>query len=315
MPTNHFKLGLFVIVGLLVSMVMVVGLSARAMHRETEEFRTYFNESVQGLELGSPVKYRGVTIGTVSEVAIAPDQKHVEVMMDLDQRDVRRLHLMDKDGTVHIPAEIRTQLVSQGITGVKFVQMDFFDPAVNPPEELPFPARPNTIPATFSMLKSLEDSIARAVGKLPELADRIMGIMANIDGLLTDFRQSKVSEAAIQTLSYAETMMKDVNRVVNSVHDSRLVERAADTMAKLDHAAEKLDKSLDKISSDKGLLTSVQRATDAYADLGRNANGTNRELERTLREVRETVESIKTLVDALEREPDMLLKGRTKGTP
>lgn len=312
-PTNNFKLGLFVLAGMTTAFILLLGLGARGLKRDTMKFETYFNESVQGLEVGSPVKYRGVTIGTIHNVDIGPDRKHVKVEMDLDSKDVRRLGLADDEEHVHIPPELRTQIVSQGITGVKFTQIDFFDPKTSPVEELPFPVRNNYVPATASLLKSLEDAVVNAVSRLPEMADKVVGIISNIDGLLAEIRKSNVSETAVKTLEYADTVMKDVDKLVNQVHDSNVVGKAAGTIENLDKAVTNLNKGLEKISSDTGVLTSVQRATDAYADLGRNANGTNRELEKTLREVRETVESIKSLVDALERDPDMLIKGRAKG--
>jgi len=315
-PTNNFKLGLFVIAGITAAFILLLGLGARALQRDTITFDTYFNESVQGLEVGSPVKYRGVTIGTIRLVDIGPDRKHVKVAMDLDAQDVRRLGLADDKDHIHVPEELRTQIVSQGITGVKFTQIDFFDPKLSPPEALPFPVSNTYIPATASLLKSLEDAIANAVGKLPEMADKVVGIISNIDGMLSEIRKSNISETAVQTLDFARNVMRDVDVLVNQVHSENVVGKAAGAIDNLDHAVTKLNTALEKVSSDKGVLSSVQRATDAYADLGRNANGTNRELEKTLREVRETVESIKTLVDALEREPDMLLKGRsTKGKP
>lgn len=312
-PTNNFKLGLFVLAGLATAFVLLLGLGARALKTDTMKFETYFNESVQGLEVGSPVKYRGVTIGTIHTVDIGPDKRHVKVEMDLDSQDVKRLGLADRPESIHVPAELRTQIVSQGITGVKFCQIDFFDPKSSPVEPLPFPVAQNYIPATASLLKSLEDAITSAVSRLPEMADKVVGIIANIDGLLSEFRKSNVSDTAVKTLEYADNVMKDVNKLVNQVHDSNIVGKTAGTVDNLNVAITTLNTGLAKISGDNGVLTSVQRATDAYADLGRNANGTNRELAKTLREIRETVESIKLLVDALERDPDMLIKGRAKG--
>ena len=70
--------------------------------------------------------------------------------------------------------------------------------------------------------------------------------------------------------------------------------------------------SMDKVEGDKGILRSVQRASDAVGDVARNANGLGKELEETLRDIQEAAASIRRLADALERDPDMLLKGRAK---
>jgi len=71
--TNHWKLGLFVVVSILVVVVATFWLGAQRFERDSFQAVTYFDESVQGLEVGSPVKWRGVTIGTVAELTVAPD--------------------------------------------------------------------------------------------------------------------------------------------------------------------------------------------------------------------------------------------------
>src|SRR6478735_7047917 len=144
-PTNHFKLGLFVLAGIAASVATMVLIGAQSMKTETVSYHTFFNESVQGLEVGSPVKYRGVTIGHVSQIEIAPDRRHVDVLNELDVADIKRLGLAAADVSTRkktrflVPPDLRAQLASQGITGVKFVQIDFFDPRSNPPPVVPFP--------------------------------------------------------------------------------------------------------------------------------------------------------------------------------
>src|SRR5215213_2917631 len=183
-PTNHYKLGLFVILGIAATIMIAVGLGAQSMRKETVTYHTYFNESVQGLDVGSPVKFRGVTIGHVSAIEVAPDHRHVEVIEELDEKDIKRLGLAETNPVGHglkkkelrfsIPPDLRAQLGSQGITGVKFIAIDFFDPKSNPPLPLPFAAADNTIPAATSMMKNLEDTISKAAEKLPELVDAVV---------------------------------------------------------------------------------------------------------------------------------------------
>jgi len=69
---------------------------------------------------------------------------------------------------------------------------------------------------------------------------------------------------------------------------------------------------LDRLDGKKGLLASAQRATDAFGEVGRAGHGTQKDLEATLRDMSEAAEAIRSLVDAIERDPDMLLKGKTK---
>ena len=82
-PSNHWKLGLFVVCGVTLGLSALVLFSARSLRTETAQYKSYFDESVQGLETGSPVKFRGVTIGRVSAIDVAPDRRHVAVTSEL----------------------------------------------------------------------------------------------------------------------------------------------------------------------------------------------------------------------------------------
>ncbi|MGE5786641.1 MAG: MlaD family protein, partial [Myxococcales bacterium] len=141
-PTNYYKLGLFVIVGLTVALVAAVVFSGARLRKQVVECHTYFNESVQGLEVGARVQFRGVTVGHVGAIEIAPDHRMVDVVSELDPDAVTRMGLTrpkhEHDALV-IPPDLRMQLNSQGITGVKFVSIDFFNIQANPAPVLPFP--------------------------------------------------------------------------------------------------------------------------------------------------------------------------------
>src|SRR4051812_1341511 len=139
-PTNHWKLGLFVVVGFALALGTVAWLGARSLRKEVGRYVSYFDESVQGLEVGSPIKFRGVTIGTVGKIDIAIDHRNVEVTSELGKAELARLGLDVAVGPVR-PGEpkkleqglgLRVQLASSGLTGVKFLQLDFFPVAENP---------------------------------------------------------------------------------------------------------------------------------------------------------------------------------------
>jgi paraquat-inducible protein B len=78
-PTNHWKLGAFVLGTILFGLTTVVILAARTLQIETVTYTSYFDEGVTGLEVGSPVSFRGVKIGNVSGIDVAPDRRHVEI--------------------------------------------------------------------------------------------------------------------------------------------------------------------------------------------------------------------------------------------
>jgi paraquat-inducible protein B len=317
-PTNHFKLGLLVILSVSAAGVAATALGAVAIKKDTTIYHTYFNESVQGLDIGAPVKFRGVTIGKVSRIEIAPDHRHVDVIEELDVKDIRRLGLEEKDSALlkhakfHVPPDLRAQLGSQGITGVKFVSIDFFDPVTNPPPPLPFTPRENYIPASPSLMKNLEDTITKAMDKLPELVDAVVAITGRVDRMVAQLEKDDVTGQAAATIKHADAMLQNLNRTISRIDRANLPAKTAETIEDVHKAVNKLNAVLDKVDGENGLIASFTRTSDAFGSLGRGANGTSRELESTLREVREAAESIRVLADAMERDPDMFLKGRAK---
>lgn len=318
-PTNHYKLGLFVIVGFAAAILAGGLFGAAHLRKDTIRYHSYFNESVQGLDLGAPVKFRGVTIGNVSAIEIAPDHRMVDVVSELDTEDVKHMGLTEV-GKKHgidkfsIPPDLRAQLGSQGITGVKFIAIDFFDVKSNPPPELPF-AVPvdHYIPAAPSMMKNLEDTITKAMDRLPDMVDAVVMIMGRVDRLLATLETQDVSGKAAEALGHADAVMATLQSTVARIDKHDLGGKAASTITDLNVALNKMNSVLDRLGGQKGLLASAQHATDAFGEVGRAGQGTQRDLEATLRDVSEAAESIRSLVDSIERDPDMLLKGKTKG--
>ncbi|WP_319780429.1 MlaD family protein [Maridesulfovibrio sp.] len=69
--SNPFRLGLFIIIGMLLFVSVLAILGAGKIFERSVKMETYLNESVNGLEVGSPIKFRGVKIGTVSHIVLS----------------------------------------------------------------------------------------------------------------------------------------------------------------------------------------------------------------------------------------------------
>jgi ABC-type transporter Mla subunit MlaD len=312
-PANHWKLGLFVVVGFALLVCTVVFLGAQSLKKKVVNYRTYFDESVQGLEVGSAVRFRGVTIGRVSAIDIAADRRLVGVTSALTVKDLNKLGLSEGKGRqlhIGVPTDLRAQLASQGITGVKFLQIDFFSIKDNPLPDLPFPEPENYIPAAVSTMKNLEDSVVRTVNRMPELADAILKVMAQINQLLGQFKTAPASVATV--LAHANTLLGTIQGAVKDVDAQRLSADAQATLSALRATLGRADSVITRLDGERGLAASAQRATGAIGDVALGARGVGRELEETLRDVQEMTASIQRVADALERDPDMLLKGRAK---
>jgi paraquat-inducible protein B len=316
-PANHYKLGLFVLLGAAAVLALIVAFGARSLQNETISYYTYFNESVVGLEVGAPVKFRGVTIGHVADIGVAPDHRHVAVKNDLDVSDIRDMGLTEqghgKSSHFLVPPDLRAQLGSQGITGVKFVSIDFFDPRTNPRPALSFPVPEHYIPAASSLMKNLEDTVTKAMDRLPELVDAVVAIVGRVDRMLAMIEEEDLPGKASQTLAHADQVMKEVAVTVARLDGAKLPEKAAASLDDFRVAVGKMNRVLDRLDGDAGVLASAKRAADSFGEVGRSANGATRDFDDTLRDISDAAQAIRSLADSLERDPDMLLKGRAKG--
>lgn len=312
--TNHWKLGLFVIVGVGLALAALVVLGAHSWNDKTVSYASFFDESVQGLEVGSPVKFRGVTIGRVSAIDVALDHRHVQVMSELLVEQLGRLDLRLDHGGARSPAEVglRMQLAQTGITGVKFMLLDYFDGKQYPPTILPFKAPANTIPSTPSTMKNLEDSVVRTANQFPGIAGALLSTVTQLNSLMAQVDQEQLPSHATATLAEANALLKDLRAQVQALNAGALSTHAEQSMSAFNQTLANTDRLLARLESDKGVLRSAERAANSLNEVARGAQTVGPELELTLREVRDAARSVHRFVDALERDPDMLLKGRAE---
>lgn len=302
--TTHFKLGLLTIITLAAVVITALALGLRGRAKDT--YHTYFDESVHGLEIGAQVKYRGVPIGTVSDIEIAPDNSLVRVDLAIERDRVRALGLGEPG------SRARTQLVYIGITGLKIVELDVVDPEEFPPPPLTFePAQPY-IPARPSLMKRVEAGLLSTEDRLPVLVDRMISTLEKIELVVDDVRQQEIPERVGAIVATADGAVADLRRFVRHLDRADVPEKLATAIDRLDGAAVQLNQILAQVDGDDGLMASARRASESFGDLGRSTSESTSELERTLREVGDAARAVRDFMEQLEREPDMLMKGRAR---
>ena len=256
-----------------------------------------------------------MTVGSVSAIGIASDRRHVAVTSDLAVPDLSELGLAVGKGEkskIRVPSDLRMQVASQGITGVKFLQIDFFDEKDNPPPDLPFKVPENYIPAAVSMMKNLEDAVVHAVNRFPEIADALVAVMGKVNRLLDEVQHGKLMESGASVLARANQMLGSLQGAIGQAQVGKLSTQAQDALSVLTQTIARTNTMLTKMDGERGLLASAQRASNAVGDVATNARNLGPELEETMRDVQEFTAAIQRVADALERDPDMLLKGRGK---
>jgi ABC-type transporter Mla subunit MlaD len=290
--SNNWKLGLFVVVGLVVMLGALFWLGARRFQRTSFPAVSYFDESVQGLDVGSPVKFRGVTVGNVSDITIAPDHRHVQVTSDIYVDALQRLGLGDRaprPGEQFMNPLLRTQLVSAGITGVRFLQTDFFHPGRYPEPVLPFAPPWNYIPSAPSTLKSVGDTATEVLNRLPELEGRIAETLGTMNGTLTSIDKF-VTGLQSDTGSF-ERLLVQLRTTTSNVGTEIGAAKLADTTTSIRTAA-----------------GNVSTAANGFGDL-------REDLQASLASLRETLDSVRSVADSLERDPSVLIRGPRRDAP
>jgi phospholipid/cholesterol/gamma-HCH transport system substrate-binding protein len=310
-PTNRWKLGLFVAGTVLIGLGAAGYLAARTLQRETIHYKSYFDEGVTGLETGSSVSFRGVKVGNVSAIDVAPDRRHVEITYQLGVLALQRLGIASGAGKhvkLTIPPELRVQIGSSGLTGAKYLQIDFLDATKHPAPQLPFPVAENTIPS----MPSTMDAVYRAVDQLPDLTRELGRALEQVTQLLTEVRAGNLPGKAAATFASVDRILASLDRKLDQLKVAELSGEARAALASVSVAMGKANRMLDQMDGDRGLLASMQRASDALGDVAGGAKGLGPGLEDTLADLRGAGVAVRALVDALERDPDMFVKGRTK---
>lgn len=296
-PVTHFKIGLFALAAITGVAVAIVGLGVHARHAPTTRYHVLLDESVQGLKLGAPVKYRGMPIGDVARIEVAEDRRRIDVSLAIDVTAEHRLALADA------PARLRAELANQGLTGVKFVELDFADPS-----EEAAPQPPHYLASRPSLGRRLEEEGSKLGRSLPALVEDMRATLDHVNALIDTASTSELPAHLISLADHARAAFDDARN---------LMPRASAMLASVRHLADDagivvpdVHRVLARVDGDDGMLASVRRATEAVDELGRRTVGSTSELEQTLHDVGEAARTLRGFIEQLDLEPDMLLKGR-----
>ncbi|HJV65790.1 MAG TPA: MlaD family protein [Geomonas sp.] len=315
-------IGAFVLgaIALLVAGVLILG--AGKYFTTTHTYVTYFDSSVKGLNVGSPVMFQGVKVGEVIEIDILADQKsrtlHIPVVFTLEPDKFKGTDTTFQHDPTRIKQAVqslglRTQLQSLSfVTGQLMVSLGFYPGT--PANYVGLEKKYIEIPSVPTPLEQLQKTLA----DLP-----FKEIIDNLNSAVQGINQLVKSVDAKKTTRVIEAAIRDVQVLVNNLNDEidplamHIGETSASAQAALDEtkatmAAARGDIK-DLVASSRVTLDSAQAALkqsevtlQAYSADARLTT----ELNRTLRELSATSRSFRNLSDYLERHPESLLRGK-----
>jgi ABC-type transporter Mla subunit MlaD len=200
--TNYYNIGLFVLIGMILIILGILAFGSGKLFERTVNIETYFDESVQGMSLGSPVKYRGMQIGYVKEIAFVseiykPLQGEVDVKKDSRYIYVKVTitspfftHLSNKDLIAVLKKEVaeglRFKLTPQGLTGITYLELNFTNPQLSPPLAISWQPKNFYIPSTVSTLARFTENVQEIFSELKDVDFR--KLFANTEQLMMSAR-------------------------------------------------------------------------------------------------------------------------------
>ncbi len=262
---TKFTVGMFVITGLGVAVISLIWLGMSNYFEKGKKYTAYFDESVQGLDIDSPVKYRGVSIGRVQDVGVAPDSRLIEVVL-----------IIEADMTLE--SDMVAQLKSVGITGIMFIEIDRkkkgepdYMPAISFETKYPVVATKSSGMKMFmdgmsdlrdliSKLdaKGMSEKIKKVLDKLNKTLDSADNAVSGIDRLITsNEKELNLSLARLKgTIENADIFIKEAVILVKKSGPgiSGMQRHLLATLQNLEKASENLNAFVDIISEQPSQL-------------------------------------------------------------
>ncbi len=286
---TKFSVGLFLIAGIGVIIAAVVWLGMSSYFEKGRFFVAYFDESVQGLDKDSPVKYRGVSIGRVHRIGVAPDERLIEVVMKIEAEVQPQYQTRD----------IVAQLSSVGITGLMFIEMDRKGPDeaglspkidFEPPYPV-IPTRPSEISKFFQGVQDVFD-LLRALDTETisgEIVTALKKINASIDAVALD------------------DMAKDLRTTLQKLQGLLSADKMDQLLASFGRTSDSL-KSM-AVNADEGIteIRSTVAGIDRVIDNGGdNLEAATADLRESAAQVRRAMQSAAALMENTDRQMDAL---------
>ena len=316
---NPTIIGAFVVGAVILAVTAVLLLGKGELFVEKPRFVLYFKGSVKGLNIGSPVNFRGVNVGTVTNIqlvmGVSKTDIRIPVTIEINPANFLLSDEMIKKMTESskerlnglINSGLRAQLQLQSLlTGQLFIQLDFYpDTAVELVGNTKYPEIP-TIPTPIEKLtRKLED--------IP-----IDQLMNNISSIMEGLKQLINSPELHQSLLSLNATMENIDRVVKSPELQETIVSLHTALDDLGSLARTIDSQVKPLSTEmhatldetrlammqaRGTLESAQHLVSDQKLLYA--------IDNALAEITSAARSVRDLTDFLERQPQSLLRGKT----
>jgi phospholipid/cholesterol/gamma-HCH transport system substrate-binding protein len=329
---HYFKIGLFVIGATALVVVGIVVLGAGKWFERSTLVETYFYESVQGLEVGAPVRLRGVRVGRVESIRLAREEYGIIfdpktdsfpyrglVLVRMSVRPSVAVHLKEEDEAIlmkkAVDAGFRFRLASQGITGVLYIESEFLDPERYPPIEIAWTPQTPYIPSAPSTITELGADLRSITRKLEQvdidkMAKNLDIMITSVTRLVNDVQGEQLGAELKQVMAELRGSVQEARRVLAGPDLSKTLKDSSAAMSDFRRTAS--DLSLTAKDMRQAMTQLPEIATRLNASLRRIdalLASKGETIDDLLENLRSVTEELNYLTKTVEHYPSQVLFG------
>jgi phospholipid/cholesterol/gamma-HCH transport system substrate-binding protein len=280
--------GLFTTIGVVIGVIAIIWVGASHYFEKGTRYVTYFDESVQGLQKDSGVKYRGVEVGRVETIRVAPDNKVIAVVMKINMKD-------------DLTKTLVSQLKVAGITGLVFVELDRKQPGE--PDKSP----KVTFPSEYPVIASKPSEIQKIVSGVNVLVDKFNQV--DTRGI---FDQFKSTAAEVEIFFRGPRMDAILKKLEGTLANSEAITGQVDKIIATGSLEQMLVEAKDAVKEAKVLLAGVReemKALNLPDTLGKT-RAIAAEVGATSENLRRTSENLEAFMGRVNDRPSDLIFGK-----
>lgn len=229
---HYFRVGVYLIGLMLAAAGFAMWLASQGEESD-ERYRIYFAESVSGLSEGSPVKYRGVNVGRVDNVAISSKDSRL-IRVDIRIRE-----------STPVKTDTVAALKLQGVTGTVFVELAGGDIEAQPLAEV-------TPKGKTPVISSQQSSINAVMTQLPQIMEQLAKFAEQMNKLTSDDNIGRLSEAFDNIAESSGDIRQTLKDTRGNVVDS--TQQINGTMTNLRRASRNVNIVTEQIKDDPSSL-------------------------------------------------------------
>jgi len=252
--TSKFRVGLFVFSSIVILVLILMLYGSKTYFSETEPYVTYFAQSIQGLDVNSDVQFRGVTVGTVGEIGLAPDGRLIQVTLDIFNKKFS----LDTNNII--------RLVTPNITGIKNLEIEMREGRPDKSPKLSF-IPPHPVIASYPSI-GMMTLFTLMEKRLTELDTKgVSDGITNALYIINSFMSSEKLDKIIDDASISVQRIRDISEQISPEKIDKLINLASELTISLKRSAVMTETSVEPIMQDlKRTIENLRSFSEALKD-------------------------------------------------